>query len=94
MKLFTITKTGYSSGTYGCTDEYYTYIVINGEETTGGWFKGLYGEDYRVKEKIEKLGYKFFHTNSAYGKIPQREYKADFFDTSDEIVEKVKEFSE
>jgi hypothetical protein len=70
MKLFTRIKTGYSSGAYGCTAEYYTIIWIDENGPHSIQTKGIYGYEYRVCEPLEAAGYKYFGVNdSVYGKI-------------------------
>lgn len=91
MKLFTIIKTGYSSGIYGCSDEYFTVIIVKDDVTSSYMFKGLYGEDERMKALLIEQGYKPFYSYGAYGKIPSREYKASTFNSIEEISNKVKE---
>jgi hypothetical protein len=90
MKLFTIIKTGYSSGIYGCSNEYFTAIVIKDDITSSYMFRGLYGEDERMKSLLVEQGFKPFYSYGAYGKIPSREYKASMFDSIKEIANKVK----
>jgi hypothetical protein len=85
MKLFTIIKTGYSAGVYGCSNEYFTAIIINDEKTASFMFRGLYGEEHRIADIIKEYGYKDFYVNGAYGKIPSREYKASLFLDEKEI---------
>ena len=60
MKKYTTIKTGYSSGVYGCSGEYFTTIVINGDKTDFFHHKGLYGSEERVNQALKDKGYEFF----------------------------------
>lgn len=73
MKVFTIIKTGYTSGITGCTGEYFTLIAINGKSHSTIKFNGLYGAEDRLRKEFEKYGYYFFYTNGEYGKLNSRE---------------------
>ena len=94
--MFTVIKTGYSAGVYGCSNEYFTVIVIKGRKeegikTSSYHIKGLYGEEDRIKELLEKEGFTFFYSNGVYGRVPSREYPASYFSTLEEVVENVKQ---
>lgn len=77
MKHFIIIKTGYSSGVYGCSAEYFTLVIYDPEHD---WkmipinFQGMYGAEYRVAEYLNKAGLighgQAFSSN--YGKVPLR----------------------
>lgn len=73
MRLFTTIKTGYTAGVYGCSNEYFTLIMINGKNTTSIKFHGLYGAEQRVAEFLKNKGYKDFYTNAEYGQLKARE---------------------
>lgn len=74
MKTFTIIKTGYSAGTYGCSNEYFTLIATDDQgEGTSINFHGLYGTDYRVAEPLKAKGYKQVHASAPYGQIKGEE---------------------
>lgn len=73
MRLFTTIKTGYTSGAYGCSGEYFTLIMINGANTSSIKFNGMYGAEERVRAYLNKKGYKDFYTNGEYGKLNSRE---------------------
>jgi len=47
MKKFINLKVGYTSGIYGCSGEYFTLIVINGEDIQGFNYEGMYGVEGR-----------------------------------------------
>ena len=73
MRLHTIIKTGYTAGSYGCSGEYFTLIMINGSKTSSIKFNGMYGAEERVRTYLNKKGYKDFYTNGEYGKLNSRE---------------------
>lgn len=73
MRLFTIIKTGYTAGQYGCSGEYFTLIMINGKNTSSIKFNGLYGAEQRVEQYLKDKGYKFFYTQAEYGRLSTRE---------------------
>jgi hypothetical protein len=75
MKFFTITKTGYTAGVYGCSGEYFTCIICNDENITGFAFYGLYGAEERIKAIIEDMGYNFRYVRSYYGQLKQKDGK-------------------
>ncbi len=77
MKTFTILKVGYSSGVYGCSNEYFTCIYSSTPRQrklyNGGLhsfsFKGLYGVESRIEEAMKEKVFTFSYTPSQYGKI-------------------------
>ena len=73
MRVFTIIKTGYTAGVYGCSGEYFTLIMINNKNFSSIKFNGMYGADERVKTYLEKKGYLYFYSNGEYGKLNSRE---------------------
>jgi hypothetical protein len=73
MKMFTIIKTGYTAGSYGCSGEYFTLIAINGKNHSAIKFNGMYGAEQRVQHELEKYGYKYFYTSGEYGRLSARE---------------------
>lgn len=73
MRLFTIIKTGYTAGVYGCSGEYFTLIMVNNKNTTSVKFNGLYGAEQRVAEYLKSKGYKEFFTSGEYGQLKARD---------------------
>lgn len=73
MRLFTIIKTGYTAGTYGCSGEYFTLILINGKRTASIKFNGMYGAESRVEHYLKDKGYTFFYTHGEYGQLKVRD---------------------
>lgn len=78
-KIFTITKTGFTSGIYGCTNELFTcnYTKIskyNGHlEMDFFHFKGTYWAEERVADALKAKGFREFHSNANYGKALAKE---------------------
>ena len=79
MKQYTIIKTGYSSGVYGCSAEYFTLIVFDTDKQKTypdiHHFWGLYGAEDRIAEHLKQAGYSGGIYSSNYGKVPSREKK-------------------
>lgn len=57
MKAFTTIKIGYTAGVYGCSGEYFTTIVIDGEEHHSFTFSGMYGAEERIARTLKDLGF-------------------------------------
>lgn len=77
MRLFTTFKTGYTAGTYGCSGEYFTTIIIGTKGTKTIKWHGMYGPEYRVAEYLKKKGYKEFYTSTNYGKLKRDDILAE-----------------
>lgn len=73
MKQFTTLKVGYSSGIYGCSAEYFTTIVIDGDKHSTFCFYGMYGAEERIAGALKNLGYTEFYTPSVYGKVTKKD---------------------
>lgn len=78
MKHFIIIKTGYSSGVYGCTAEYFTLIIYDPSHSwvlVPYYFYGMYGAEHRVAEYLHQAGLKGYSGSYSadYGKVPYRE---------------------
>ena len=84
MKMFTILKTGYSSGYYGCSAEYFTCIFTHKGSLKCFRFYGMYGAEERVGALMVKKGYKGFYTSAEWGKVPARE--AQKYSNSEHII--------
>ena len=88
MKNYTNIKVGYSSGSYGCSGEYYELIYTTKTGLKYIAYGGLYGADERIKRVIEKKGYKPSYCQSQYGKINQKDTK--WFISETEALEFIK----
>jgi hypothetical protein len=105
MKQYTTIKIGYSVGVYGCSNEFFTTIYINGSKNGSFSFYGMYGAEERINRAMEAKGYKGFYTQSHYGRmvredsrcIKQSEYMAinyinrTFKHSKEEITQEKKE---
>jgi hypothetical protein len=74
MKKIIINKCGYSVGIYGCSNEFFNAIAIDGDKIIGFTFSGLYGAESRIKAEFQKLGYeeKYIPLNT-YGKLTRKD---------------------
>jgi hypothetical protein len=72
MKKFTTLKVGYSTGVYGCSNEYFTTIIIDGDKTSSISHRGMYGSEERINGALEAKGFTRFYTPTDFGKIPNR----------------------
>lgn len=80
---------GYSCGVYGCSNEYFTAIIVNTEERdpmSGVPFKGLYGAEYRIAEVLKAKGYEQYYTASGdFGRMSAREVSSRFWNETEAI---------
>jgi len=90
-KTFTIIKTWYSAGVYGCSNEFFTCIYTFIEKVQGndynGWkdferlnfnnfnFKGMYWAEERIREAMKSKGYFYTYTWGNFWKLPASEAK-------------------
>lgn len=93
LKLFTITKTGYSSGVYGCSAEYFTCIFTHREGLRSFRFYGMYGAEERIEQALKDLGFEYFYCPSEYGKVPRNE-GTKYAHTEYTVLENLKEIIE
>ena len=89
MKKFTTIKVGYSKSIYGCANEYFTTIIINGNNTQSISHKGLYGSEDRINRALKDKGFEEFYTPSDFGLIPLRNVWRGFI-SEHEALELVK----
>ena len=74
MKKIIITKCGYSLGVYGCSNEYFNCIAIDGDKIKGFTFSGLYGSEHRVLEAFKKRGFEEVYVPlNTYGKLTRKD---------------------
>jgi len=86
-KSFTITKTGYRAGVYGCIAEYFTLIIDDGGEFDSYYFSGLYGTEQRVAKQLKNAGYKEEYTYSNYGQITRKDIRPNTMGETEIIKE-------
>lgn len=73
-KTFTIIKIGYSSGVYGCSNEYFTLIYTDKKESLKSQsFYGMYGSSERVSAVMKDKGYKEKYTQSFFGRMTRKD---------------------
>lgn len=73
MKQFTTFKVGYTSGIYGCSNEYFMTIYTQGKKHGSFIFYGLYGPEERVAGAMRSKGYKEYYTPTIYGKMTRND---------------------
>lgn len=73
MKNATIIKTGYSSGVYGNTGEYFTVIYTTPKGLKSFKFNGQYGVESRIRALFEDKGYTIDYCQADYGKLTRKE---------------------
>lgn len=83
-------KTGYSAGVYGCSNEYFTTIAIDGDRIFSVAHKGLYGSENRVEAPLVEAGFKPYWASSNWGKLPSKDARLAKSET--EALELVKKF--
>ena len=88
-KLFSIIKTGYSAGSYGCSAEYFTAVIITENDQRAVLFRGLYGSEHRVADVLKQAGYTEFYMPAVYGKLPTKDGQRAV--SEKEAIEEVKE---
>lgn len=89
MKAFGIIKTGYTSGIYGNSGEYFTCVFVNSKGMKSFKFNGQYGVESRVSHAIQKLGYKDFYINGNYGKLVRKDIFHSYSET--QVIDNIKE---
>lgn len=93
-KMFTTLKVGYTAGIYGCSGEYFTTIIISGNEKPYIVnHYGMYGSESRVTEPLKQAGYKEFYTPSDFGKMTQRDVnsRTNFWSSEYTALEEIKQ---
>lgn len=73
MKLFGITKTGYTAGIYGNSGEYFTCIYVDHNGMNAFKFHGQYGAEERVARLMRDRGYKEAYIQSDYGQLRRKD---------------------
>ena len=73
MKKYTTIKTGYTAGIYGCSGEYFTCLIENGDKSRSIHFKGMYGAEDRVNAVLNDAGYKHVWSNCNYGQLRRKD---------------------
>lgn len=90
--MFITLKVGYSAGIYGCSNEYFNTIIIDGNSKDDIWnipHYGMYGSEERVNSALKDKGYKEVYIPSDYGKIPARNLWKGFI-SEQQAIEEIK----
>ena len=69
MKQFTTIKIGYTSGIYGCSNEYFNTIIVNEKGISNFCHYGMHGSEDRVNTALKEAGYEEKYCPSDYGKM-------------------------
>ena len=90
MKIFTTIKVGYTAGTYGCSNEFFTTIIVDENGMSSVSFKGMYGVEDRVAAALKEKGYDHKWTPSDFGRMNTREVNKNLFLYENQAIEKIK----
>jgi len=90
MQKFTTIKVGYTTGVYGCSNEYFTTIILNGDEEQAISHHGMYGSEDRINGALKAKGYKEFYITSYFGKMTKKDV-CKWVVSETEALEKIKE---
>ena len=90
MKQFTTIKVGYTSGIYGCSNEFFTTIIVTDNDMYGFNFKGMYGVEERVNKALKEKGYTYRYIKSDYGKMTAKDV-FPIFEYENQILEYIEE---
>jgi hypothetical protein len=86
MKQFTTIKVGYTAGIYGCSNEYFTTIIINGSKHTSISHYGMYGSEERVNHALMDRGYREFYTPSDFGRMIAKDVNKNLFTSEHDVI--------
>ena len=73
MKTYITLKVGYTAGVYGCSNEYFNTIIINGDEITNIAHYGMYGSDDRINKALEAKGFTGKYIPNDFGKMTKKD---------------------
>ena len=88
MKTFTTLKVGYTVGIYGCSNEYFNTIIINGAKVFNILHKGMYGSDDRINRLLKDKGFNEVYLCNDFGKMTAKEVNK-MFKTEYEAIEMI-----
>lgn len=87
MKKFTYNKIGYTSGVYGCSNEYFLFTIITSKNINQIVVSGMYGVEDRIKSELEKLGFEMkWCISSPYGKMTRNDIARHAIHSEYELV--------
>lgn len=87
MKQFTTLKVGHSHEIYGCSAEYFTTIIVNGDKMVGISHYGMCGSEERINRTLKDLGYFEKYIPSDFGSIKSRQAWKGFLSEKEAISE-------
>jgi hypothetical protein len=73
-------KTGYTSGVYGRTGEYFNLMIVKTSpelDFNTYKFHGLYGAENRVEQVLKDKGYQKIPSDANYGKLKRLDITKD-----------------
>jgi hypothetical protein len=73
MKKCITQKIGYTAGIYGCTNEYFSTTIIDGDRLENIIFYGLYGSEERVFQALKDKGFEYKYVWSVYGRLVRKD---------------------
>lgn len=85
MKAFITLKTGYTTGIYGCSGEYFNTIIINDEVITSVAHSGMYGSEERVNQALKDKGFKETYIPNDFGKMTKKDLWKGFVSEQEAI---------
>lgn len=85
MKTYITLKVGYTRGIYGCSNEYFNTIIINGDKITSVAHYGLYGSEERVHAELKAKGFTETYIPSDYGKMTKKEVWKGFISETEAV---------
>jgi len=87
MKTFTTLKVGYTAGMYGCSNEYFNTIIVNGSKMFGIAHKGMYGSDDRINRLLKDKGFTEVYIPNDFGRMTAKEINKHLFKYENEVID-------
>ena len=81
MKTFITLKVGYTVGIYGCSNEYFNTIIIDGEKIDSIQYYGMYGAEERMNATLKDEGYTQTWIPSDFGKMTRKDARGFISET-------------
>lgn len=89
MKTFITLKVGYTAGIYGCSNEYFTTIIINKNDISSISHYGMYGSEERINRTLKDKGFIEKYIPNDFGKMTRKQVWQGFI-SEVEAVKKIK----
>lgn len=87
MKTFITLKVGYTCGIYGCSNEYFNTIIIEGEKIDSVQYYGMYGTEERINAQLKDKGYTQTWIPSDFGKMTRKDARG--FVSENQAIDKI-----